>query len=544
MPSLNKLSLLSATLLGAALVGGTPGWKFSTKGHSGILALEAIVVSPTLVLMFDRATDDPLHTPDGNVAWGALWNLETNEPTAVKLQSDSFCASGSILSNGTMVSVGGNDPATEDLWLTNATNGLNALRLFGPCTDPAGVNCTIFEDINNVHLAENRWYPTTIRISDGSLMIMGGNHEATTFYNTAPSNTYEFFPSKDGGVPRHSPLLARTVNTIIYDIDTDTETLLPDLCVSPSVDAETIDSQAYSPNGQRVSNPFDGTAQLLPLYPPAYTPTILACGGSNKSDLTPTSELSSQDPALAQCSRITLTPEGIEQGWELDSMPQGRMMAEMIPLPNGQILIINGGQTGYAAYSSDGFLPGTEVGNSNADHPAFTPILYTPWAPLGSRMSQEGLPATDIPRLYHSTVTLTPQGNLWLAGSNPNANTTVFPPGVPGYSTEFRVETLDPPYMELPRPILSDVPQKIAFNENFTIGIDIPEGVSTSSIQVALVDLGFSTHAFHSSARVVFMNSNLSNDGKELTITAPPNNRVYPPGPGMFHLASESSNVL
>lgn len=37
--------------------------------------------------------------------------------------------------------------------------------------------------------------------------------------------------------------------------------------------------------------------------------------------------------------------------------------------------------------------------------------------------------------------------------------------------------------MELPRPVLSDVPDKIAFNEKFTIGIDIPAGVSTSHIQ-------------------------------------------------------------
>jgi len=46
------------------------------------------------------------------------------------------------------------------------------------------------------------------------------------------------------------------------------------------------------------------------------------------------------------------------------------------------------------------------------------------------------------------------------------------------------------------------------------------------------MDLGFSSHAFHSSQRLVFMDANLSSDNKTLSVQSPPNNRVYPPGPG------------
>jgi hypothetical protein len=46
-------------------------------------------------------------------------------------------------------------------------------------------------------------------------------------------------------------------------------------------------------------------------------------------------------------------------------MPQGRMMPEMILLPNGQVLIINGGATGYAAVDSIG----VPFGPSNAANP-------------------------------------------------------------------------------------------------------------------------------------------------------------------------------
>lgn len=137
--------------------------------------------------------------------------------------------------------------------------------------------------------------------------------------------------------------------TIIYDIEKNTETILPDI-----------------PNGVKVTNPFDGTAALLPLSPPDFTPEVLVCGGSASDPTIPSANLSSQDPATTQCSRMTITAEGIAKGWEVEHMLERRIMPEMILLPNGQILITNGGQTGYAAVASVGDPVGN---NSNADHP-------------------------------------------------------------------------------------------------------------------------------------------------------------------------------
>lgn len=93
-------TLLSASYALAALPNA--GWNFVQNGTSGILALEAIVVNPNLVLFFDRASNDPLMI-DGHPAWGALWNLETNTASPINVLSDTFCASGGFLSNGSMV---------------------------------------------------------------------------------------------------------------------------------------------------------------------------------------------------------------------------------------------------------------------------------------------------------------------------------------------------------------------------------------------------------------------------------------------------------
>ncbi|KAF8528732.1 glyoxal oxidase precursor [Gautieria morchelliformis] len=521
-------SCISLFSLLGVVAGAGAGWHFVQNGTSGVVALETIVVSPTLAIIFDKASNDPLMV-NGHAAWGALWNFETNTASPLDVVSDSFCASGGFLSNGSMVSVGGNNLPL----IPQAQDGTMGIRIFEPCTSPSGAGCTLFEDPQTVHLAVTRWYTSALRIFDGSLMIIGGMHESTPFYNTDPVNSIEFFPPKDAGVPRASPFLERSLpanlfprgfalpdgrvfiaannRSVIYDTETNTETLLPDI-----------------PNGVRVTNPFDGTATLLPLSPPDFTPEVLVCGGSNASDTTPSLNLTSQDPASTQCSRITLTPTGIKKGWEVEHLLEPRMMPEFILLPNGQVLIINGAGTGYAAVAS----VADPIDGSNADHPVFTPSIYTPSAPLGQRISNVGLPTTNIARMYHSSVTLTPKGNVFIGGSNPNIqinNDTVF-------HSEFRVEYLNPPFMTAARPALLYMPTQLAFNGVYKVAVSIPPNLSASSVKVALMDLGFSTHAFHTGSRLVFMEAQLSQDRTSLTFTSPPNNRVYPPGPAFVFL--------
>ena len=97
-------SLFVASAVGAPSAPAAPKWEFNLKNEtSGIVALEALVVSPTLVVFFDRASDDPLQI-NNHSAWGALWNLETSTVKALDVLTNSFCASGALLSNGTMVS--------------------------------------------------------------------------------------------------------------------------------------------------------------------------------------------------------------------------------------------------------------------------------------------------------------------------------------------------------------------------------------------------------------------------------------------------------
>ncbi|KAJ6520169.1 glyoxal oxidase N-terminus-domain-containing protein [Mycena sanguinolenta] len=512
-------------------------WTFVQNGTSGIVPIELITISPTLMLMYDRADGNPLTLPDGEQAWAALWNLETNTPTAIPTATDTFCAGGAFISNGTLVSIAGNPLETPG---QPPADGRMGIRLFGPCTSPTGENCTVFEDPENVHLAVTRWYPTGLRIPDGSLMVIGGSN-AAVFYNVGPTteNSIEFWPSRPGEagtvIPSQFLLDAVPVNmfprsfvlpsgkifmianniTMIYDIETNTETRLPDL-----------------PNGVRVANPFDGTAQLLPLSAPLYEATVLVCGGT-ASDTLPELSLNITDPATDQCSRITLTPAGLAKGWEVERMPETRILMESVLLPTGDVLLINGAKTGYSGYPS---VNGANATGSNAANPAFRGMLYRTSFPAGQRITQEGLPSSNIARMYHSAAALTGKGNIMVAGFNPQP-AVILPPAM--FPTEFRVEYLNPDFItnNSPRPVILSSPAQILFNHKATLKVTVPPSLILGEIQVSLMDMGYVTHSQHANSRLVFLEHTLLGD--TLEITAPPNNYIYPPGPAWLFLVAD-----
>ncbi|KAJ7286106.1 copper radical oxidase [Mycena rebaudengoi] len=509
-------------------------WSLVQKGSTGVHAMQLSIISPTHALLVDKVEHNPL-TLNGHPTWGALYNIKTHAVKPLAMQSNSFCAGGTFLNNGTLINVGGN-PVVDGI--TSAADfgdvdGLQAIRLLHPCLSSSVDDCNIYENHDRIRLASPRWYNTVVRISDGSAMIIGGSKKGGWINNATVNNpTIEFYPPKSihgsNGLPIPMPFLRNTLNsnlfpiafslpdgtmflaanndTMIYDWKTNTERPLPPI-----------------PNGVRVTYPMTGTALLLPLSPDDnYTPEILICGGSAIDDKTPGYKLSSQDPASAQCSRMTLTDDGIAAGWEVDQMPEARVMPDAVLLPTGAVVIVNGAESGISGYGN----VRDQVGASNADHPVLTPVLYTPSADLGDRFSDEGMPTSAIPRLYHSVATLTPSGELMIAGSNPNLDRSEIK-----YGTEYRVEWLGPPYMTKARPQIVSGPKKIEFEESVVFKVRLAPS-ARDAIKVALMDLGFVTHAVHMNSRLVYLLTSLSEDGSELKVTGPPNGMIYPPGPG------------
>ena len=460
-------------------------WTLVQKGSTGVHAMQLAIISGTHALIIDKVEHNPL-TISGHPAWAALYNLKTHALQPLSVQSNSFCAGGTFLGNGTLVNVGGN-PVVEDHTAAadfGDVDGLQAIRIFEPCESEDVGKCTIYENHDRIRMASPRWYNTVLRISDGSAMIIGGSRKGGWMNNGTTNNpTIEYFPPKSihgsNGLPIHLPFLVDTLNSNLFPIAFS----LPDGSVFMAANR---DAMVYNwktdterrlpriPNGVRVTYPMTGTGLLLPLSPENnYTPEILLCGGSTVDDTKAGYEISSQDPASSQCSRIVLTDEGIAAGWEVEQMPNARTMPDAVLLPTGEVVIVNGAGSGISGY---GNVIG-QVGESNADNPVLTPVLYDPSAALGQRFSSAGMPTSNIPRLYHSVATLTPNGDIMIAGSNPNLDRSEVK-----YGTEYRVEWLGPSYMNRERPqILGGVPKLFGFGTVAKVRVRLPSNVGQQS---------------------------------------------------------------
>jgi len=453
-------------------------WSLKQEGETLVNAMQLAVVSATHAIIIDKVEHNPL-TIDGHPAWGALYDFRNHQVRPLKLLSNSFCAGGTFLSNGTLLNVGGNPVVSDQTGATDFgdINGLQSVRLFHPeLCDQNGNGCDIVEALEGLRLASPRWYNSVLRLDDGSAMILGGSTRGGWMNNHTTNNpTFEFYPHKNihgyNGMPLPSPFLQETLNSNLFPI----AILLPDtsIFVAANQGAMIYDWKTNTerrlpqiPRGVRVTYPMTATAALLPLSSSnGWTPIVIICGGSAIDDTRPSYLIDSQDAASDLCFRMELTNTGIAKGWEIEAMPQPRLMADSILLPTGEVMIVNGAGSGIAGYGN----VINQVGASNAANPVFTPVLYRPDAPLGERFNSEGMPASNIPRLYHSSATLVPDGRIMIAGSNPNLDRSTRE-----YGTEYRVEWLSPPWLESAgRPTINNAPSNLLYGSSFDMDIDL-----------------------------------------------------------------------
>jgi hypothetical protein len=220
-------------------------------------------------------------------------------------------------------------------------------------------------------------------------------------------------------------------------------------------------------------------------------------------------------------------------------------MGQFIALPDGTLLLLNGGQYGTAGYANQtgttptlGQMP---FGQSLATGPVLQPLIYNPNAPAGSRWSSAGLSTSTIPRLYHSTALLLPDGSVMIAGSNPNSDVNL----TTTYPTTYTAEYFYPPYFRAStRPVLKNVPTTLSYGgDPFDITVssssytgDVNDAAGNTTVW--LMRPGFSTHAMYMGQRSMQLNNTFAvqNDGTITIHTAqlPPYPNIFQPGPALL----------
>ena len=120
-------------------------------------------------------------TINGLPAWASEYDLATNTFRPMEVLSNSFCAGGTVLGNGTWINVGGNQAIGYggNAMATNQQTGQSpygdwdggmAVRFLNPSDDGT---CNWLDD-PAMYMTSRRWYPTLETLEDGSAIIIGG----------------------------------------------------------------------------------------------------------------------------------------------------------------------------------------------------------------------------------------------------------------------------------------------------------------------------------------------------------------------------------
>jgi hypothetical protein len=138
-----------------------------------------------------------------------------------------------------------------------------------------------------------------------------------------------------------------------------------------------------------------------------------------------------------------------------------------------------------------------------------------------------------VPRLYHSTANLLPDGRVLVAGSNPH----FFYKFEAEFPTELRIEAFSPEYLSPDRanlrPVIEEIPDTVRFGEAFDVFVSVTLPV-VGLIEVNFASAPFATHSFSQGQRLVKLTitPSVPDSGNRYKIgcNAPPNGAVAPPG--------------
>ncbi|KAF5176870.1 Aldehyde oxidase glox1 [Thalictrum thalictroides] len=498
----------------------------------GISAMHMQLLHNNQVVMFDRTDFGPsnLSLPFGRcridsndialkhdcTAHSILYDIGTNIYRPLMVQTDTFCSSGAVLPDGTFIQIGGYN------------DGDRTIRTLSPCITN---DCDWIE--HHGYLNERRWYATNQRLPDGRIIIVGGRRQ----FN------YEFYPKGSGDDNTYELNFLRETNDRQENNLYPFLHLLPDgnLFIFANTRAILFDYRRNQivrefpriPGGDPRNYPSSGSSVLLPIQfsvnPGRFIEAeVLICGGAPQGSAARALR-GNFVLATPMCGRLRVTDSN--PAWEMEQMPNRRVMGDMLILPTGDIIIINGARSGTA---------GWELGR----HPVTIPVVYRPNEPSNQRFLL--MRAGSTARMYHSSAIVIPDGRILIAGSNPHINysfTNV------RYPTELSLESFSPPYLapeyDNLRPRITACPEIINYRQTMSITFSVPEYRSARQVSVRILAPSFTTHSLAMNQRMVILRvvevRQVVMWTYEITAVGPPLAEVAPSGYYLMFLVHDGT---
>ncbi len=423
---------------------------------------------------------------------------------------DLFCSGATILPDGRVLAVGASewhDQPDLEPFLSGGTDA----RIFDPATN----NWTRGED-----MLFGRWYPTALTLPDGRALVLSGIGSLTNpteqwpqgeVYDPATGEwTYleggdELLPlyprvTVIPGGPYKGHLFFSSVGTMWGPFGEHPQQA--EWSFQKDLDLGDV-AAGWSDEALSVFGGRQHAASILQRLDPAdgYAPKFVTFGGSfyqsvAATPLTELSDLSTMPPTN------TVGPAMANPRWHLNG----------VLLPTGDVLAVGGG------------LYDNVVAHGQQNVPVLPAELYDPQSNSWSTLAPMA-----VPRMYHSTALLLPDGRVLAGGHVPLPN-----PFQPARDTvnpqvhETRLEVFEPPYLfRGPRPVLSGVAADVGYGQPFAAQVD---GDVT---QFVLMHPGATTHAWDADQRGIVLEHTRAADGS-YALTAPPEAVVAPPGDYML----------
>jgi hypothetical protein len=384
--------------------------------------------------------------------WDPKLGYGPNSHTALPntTSTDIFCSAASLLGSGFLQDSNG----SGNLLVIGGDLTVNGVRNY------SNNNVNMFIPSYNTLIALGpmnypRWYPSIITLRNGDKLVLGGRpspsdvgnqgeptpevRSATSGWRTLPgisllSNTLEWYYPR-GFVGFDGSVILLEHSGAIFRLTTDGAGTMQD-------------------TGSRTAQ--GGVA---------YYPSVM---------FSPFKVLTVRAGQRAQVVDLSRSPPVVT---DVPNLNYDRIWGNATLLPDGEILVTGG--SGVA----------NELINV-----AYQAEIFNPYA--GPSGTWNLVASAAIPRLYHSSALLLPDGTVLTGGG-----------GAPGPVNELNVEIYYPPYLwaqdgsgnAAPRPTIVSAPSRLILGQNFSMTV----GSNDQIIFVDLVRVGASTHSFNPEQRLI-----------------------------------------
>jgi hypothetical protein len=429
-----------------------------------LVAIHASLLKNGKVLVFDDEEHDGFFGQVHPKVWDPVSNALTDTPI---INEELFCAGHVNLADGRVFAAGGHLPRAGE-------TGIESTYLY----DADANTWTRSGD-----MAYARWYPTLTKLSDGRVAIVSGQISTNVFADVLE----------------------------IYDPSTGLSSAVPSINTSQMKEEE-YPLDFHLPNGTVLAiSPEHGPVQLLDAEASTWTnvnttPVLL---GSAVQYRPGKILMSGGGEAFQSPSRgltAVLDMNASAPTWRTTaSMSSGRYMHNLVMLPTGDVLAVGGSTVAYER-NSEGVLP-SEI---------WDPALET-WTTVAS---------LSMPRMYHSTALLLPDGRVLSAGGGHIGT-------LPSY---YSAEIYSPPYLfKGPRPTITSAPDSVPYG-TATFTVDSPEVDNIAS--VSLIALASVTHSIDMNQ--FYTELSFTKGNGQLSISAPQNGDQVPGGYYMLFIVDKT----